>query len=75
MASGRGVAALPDWVVRDYEQKGWVVSRRLIAQNSNSAMTNPGLRRTLYAAVRQADEELGYMQGFLQLLIRMTQGR
>src|SRR5699024_10987831 len=27
VASERGVAALPDWVVAEYEKKGWVVSR------------------------------------------------
>jgi len=61
--------------VRDYEQKGWVVSRRLIPKNTDPTMANQGLRRTLYAAVRQADEKLVFMQGFLQLLVRMTQGR
>ncbi|MFW1836938.1 LysR family transcriptional regulator, partial [Acinetobacter baumannii] len=29
VASGRGIAALPDCVVNEYEQKGWVTSRRL----------------------------------------------
>ena len=29
VASERGVAALPDWVVSEYEKKGWVVSRPL----------------------------------------------
>jgi LysR family transcriptional regulator for metE and metH len=75
VASGRGVAALPDWVVKDYEQKGWVVSRRLIPKNSDPDMINQGLRRTLYAAVREVDAELVYMQGFLRLLVRMTEGR
>ena len=75
VASGRGVAALPDWVVRDYEQKGWVGSRRLIPKDHDPMLTNQGLRRTLYAAVRQTDEDRGYMQGFIQLLVRMTQDR
>ena len=75
VASGRGIAALPDWVVKDYEQKGWVVSRRLIPKMTDQAESSQGLRRTLYVAVRQVDEELVFMQGFLQLLVRMTQGR
>ncbi len=80
VASGRGIAALPDWVVRDYEQKGWVVSRRLTPKPAQGAeATTPvpdvGLRRTLYAAVRVADEEVVFMQGFLALLTKMTQGR
>jgi LysR family transcriptional regulator for metE and metH len=75
VASGRGIAALPDWVVKDYEQKGWVVSRRLIPKMTDQAESGKGLRRTLYVAVRQVDEELVFMQGFLRLLVRMTQGR
>jgi LysR family transcriptional regulator for metE and metH len=78
VASGRGIAALPDWVVRDYEQKGWVVSRRLTpkaAEIGAPAANDSGLRRTLYAAVRQADAEVVFMQGFLALLTKMTQGR
>ncbi len=43
VASGRGIAALPDWVVNEYEQKGWVVSCRL------DCVSPQGLRRTLYA--------------------------
>ncbi|MDE2421492.1 MAG: LysR family transcriptional regulator [Gammaproteobacteria bacterium] len=78
VASGRGIAALPDWVVKEYEQKGWVVSRRLTPKPSEQVdeqRGTQGLRRTLYVAVRQVDEELVFMQGFLQLLIRMTQNR
>ncbi|OOS05148.1 transcriptional regulator, LysR family [Moraxella cuniculi DSM 21768] len=58
VASERGVAALPDWVAAEYERKGWVVSRRLGA----------GVYCQLYAAVRQDDESLDYMKGFLGLL-------
>lgn len=58
VASERGVAALPDWVVADYEKKGWVVSRALGA----------GLYCQLYAATRTADNELSFVQGFLKLL-------
>ncbi len=58
VASERGVAALPDWVVADYEKKGWVVSRPL----------GTGLYCQLYAATRQSSGELPFMQGFLALL-------
>jgi LysR family transcriptional regulator for metE and metH len=75
VASGRGIAALPDWVVKDYEQKGWVVSRRLTPKMLDKTDSGQGLRRTLYAAVRQVDKELVFMHGFLQLLLRMTQDR
>jgi len=66
VASGRGIAALPDWVVEPYEQKGWVVSRPI-------PMTDTaGLRRTLYAGYRQSDDGLAFLTAFLQLLTRMT---
>lgn len=58
VASERGVAALPDWVVSDYERKGWVVSKSLGA----------GVRCQLYTAVRSADKSTAYVQGFLALL-------
>ncbi|MDO5768305.1 MAG: LysR family transcriptional regulator [Psychrobacter sp.] len=58
VASERGIAALPDWVVAEYEKKGWVVSRRL----------GTGIYCQLYAATRSASQELAYMQGFASLL-------
>lgn len=51
VASGRGIAALPDWVVNEYEQKGWVTSRRL------DCVSPAGLRRTLYACYRTEEKE------------------
>lgn len=62
VASERGVAALPDWVVSEYEKKGWVVSRSL----------GEGVFCQLYAATRKASEELSYIQGFLELLKEMV---
>ena len=58
VASERGVAALPDWVVAEYEKKGWVVSRPLGA----------GVHCQLYAATRTSNKEAAYMQGFAGLL-------
>jgi len=58
VASERGVAALPDWVVADYEKKGWVVSRPL----------GSGVYCQLYAATRTTSQNLAYVQGFLALL-------
>ncbi|WP_394260779.1 LysR family transcriptional regulator [Moraxella boevrei] len=58
VASERGVASLPDWVVADYERKGWVLSRPL----------GDGVFCQLYAGVRQDSLELSFMQGFLELL-------
>ncbi|WP_286795977.1 LysR family transcriptional regulator [Psychrobacter sp. UBA6291] len=58
VASERGVAALPDWVVSEYEKKGWVVSRAL----------GNGVYCQLYAATRTASQDIAYMQGFASLL-------
>ena len=58
VASERGVAALPDWVVSEYEKKGWVVSRPL----------GKGVYCQLYAATRTASQDIAYMQGFASLL-------
>lgn len=69
VASGRGIAALPDWVVRGYEQKGWVVSRRLPSTDGL------GLRRTLYAAYRYSDVNPAYIQGFLEQLMMFSKQR
>ena len=61
VASERGVAGLPDWVVADYEKKGWVISKRL-GDDKN------GIVCQLYAALRQDSLELAFMQGFVGLL-------
>ena len=69
VASGRGVAALPDWVVNEYEQKGWVVSRRLECAGEK------GLRRTLYAGYRSEEKEKDYFGGFLKQLQKFSHQR
>jgi len=69
VASGRGIAALPDWVVSDYERKGWVVSRRLPTADQL------GLIRGLSVGYRQDSVEQAYFSGFIELLIKMTAGR
>jgi len=69
VASGRGIGALPDWVVNEYEQKGWVVSRRL------DCVSPQGLRRTLYAGYRTEDKEKNYFEGFIKQLEKFSQKR
>jgi LysR family transcriptional regulator, regulator for metE and metH len=69
VASGRGFAALPDWVVNEYEQKGWVISRRL------DCVSKDGLRRTLYAGFRTEDQLKDYFAGFLKQLERFSEKR
>lgn len=66
VASGRGIGALPDWVVNDYEQKGWVTSKRF------TCVSKDGLRRTLYAGFRSEDKEKSYFEGFLKQLEKFS---
>ncbi|WP_163120904.1 MULTISPECIES: LysR family transcriptional regulator [Acinetobacter] len=69
VASGRGIAALPDWVVNEYEMKGWVTSRRL------ECVSPEGLRRTLYAGFRTDEKDKDYFDGFLKQLERFSKKR
>lgn len=65
VASERGVAALPDWVVAEYERKGWIVSRRL-------GNAPAGIVCQLFAATREQDINIDYMQGFAKLLDKLA---
>ncbi len=58
VASGRGVAVLPDWVLREVRLSSDYVTRRL---------TEAGITRRLYAAVRSADAARPYMAHVLHL--------
>jgi LysR family transcriptional regulator, regulator for metE and metH len=69
IASGRGIGALPDWVVNEYEQKGWVVSRRL------DCVAPEGLRRILYAGYRSEQTQKDYFTAFLEQLNRFSNKR
>ena len=56
VASGRGVASLPSWVLTEYLDKEYVVAR---------PFDQGGQWGTLYAAVRKTDLDLAFMQAFL----------
>lgn len=58
VASGRGVAILPDWVLREVKYKSDYVTRPL---------TREGIVRRMYAATRERDAALPYMAHFLKL--------
>lgn len=58
VASGRGVAVLPDWVLREVKYSADYVTKPL---------TQAGMTKRLYAAVRQADATLPYMAHVLRL--------
>ena len=58
VASNRGVAVLPDWVVREVKYSSDYVTRPLTAA---------GITRRLYAAIRTEDEAKPYMQELIRL--------
>lgn len=58
VASGRGLAVLPDWVLRAAADNPELVTRPL---------SRNGMLRRLYAAVRQSDLSQPYMAHFLRL--------
>lgn len=60
VASGRGVAGLPNWALFEYLKKDYVVARRLGKE---------GLWNTLYAAVREEQRTLPYLQDFITTAI------
>lgn len=60
VASGRGVAGLPNWALFEYLKKDYVVARRLGQE---------GLWNTLYAAVREEQKDLAYLQDFVKTAI------
>lgn len=58
VAAGRGVAVLPDWVLREVKASDDYVTRPLTAQ---------GMTKRLYAATRTEDVTKPYMAHFLRL--------
>jgi len=58
VASGRGVAALPGWLVAEYRQKIGVVPVRL---------GRAGIRKQIFLGVRSADLDIDYVATFIEL--------
>ena len=58
VANGQGVAALPDWVMRHTPHPRGLCTRPL---------GSAGLHRSLFAAVRSAEQALGYLGDFIRL--------
>ncbi len=56
VASGRGVCALPNWVAAEYLARDWVKSVPL---------GDKGVWCTLYAAIRQEDSKVAFIEDFL----------
>lgn len=63
VASGRGVAALPNWALTEYLDQGLLQACRLGPD---------GIWRTLYAGVRVEDRETPYIQNFLDIAREVT---
>ncbi len=61
VASQRGVAVLPDWVLQEMTQKTSLTTRPLSAA---------GMRGVLYAAVRRQERETPYLHDFIDLARR-----
>lgn len=69
VASDHGIAALPDWVVYEYEQKGWVRSRRLPSD------AGQGLVRTLYAGYKSDNANQAFFAEFIAHLTKFARQR
>jgi LysR family transcriptional regulator for metE and metH len=61
VASNRGVAVLPDWVVREVKYNSDYVTRPL---------TKDGITRRLYAATRSDDVDKKYVQDLISFAKR-----
>ena len=60
VASGRGVACLPNWALHEYLSKDYVVARSLGEE---------GVWPTLYAAVREGEETSAFIKAFVATAI------
>ena len=60
VASRRGIAVLPDWVLQDYLSRQYVSAR---------ALGKEGMKGTVYAAVRQREAGQPYVEDFIQLAV------
>ncbi len=60
VASGRGVTCLPNWALTEYLEQGTVMAKKL---------GESGLWCTLYAAVREDQREMAFMQDFLSTAV------
>ncbi len=57
VASGRGVACLPNWALHEYRERDFISVRSL---------TEEGIWPTLFAGVRADDRDAAFMAGFIE---------
>ena len=60
VASGRGVTCLPNWALTEYLDQGIVMAKKL---------GESGLWCTLFAAIRDDQKEMSYMQDFISTAV------
>jgi len=58
VATGRGVTALPDWLVREYAGKVPIIPVRLGRQ---------GIAKQIFLGLRDADPDIGYLNAFIEI--------
>ena len=58
VASNRGISVLPDWVLRDLNSNADYITRPI---------TEQGMTRRLFAAMREDEASAPYMAAFLKL--------
>lgn len=63
VASGRGVTALPRWLVQEYGSKADVVPVRLGPR---------GIARQIFIGAREADLDTDYLRAFIELARRAS---
>ena len=66
VASGRGVAALPRWLVQEYAKKMGLVAVRLGPR---------GIGKQIHLGAREADLDIDYLQAFIDLAQAVFLGR
>lgn len=64
VASGRGVAALPRWLVENYESQLPLCS---------VSLGRLGLRKTLFLGTRESDQGIAYLRAFIELARSLSQ--
>lgn len=65
VASGRGVAALPRWLVEEYSSKLDVIPVRLEEQ---------GVHKQIFLGIREADADIDYIRAFVNLARAQREG-
>ena len=65
VASGRGVAALPGWLAREYSDRMAIAAVR---------MGRHGIAKQIFLGLRETDTDIGYVKAFIELARRSVRG-